>query len=68
MWVRIEAGGQECGRMETERESVSWDKSRSMIQLCARQEGNEEKKNRRTERREKKEETETTRGRRNKML
>jgi hypothetical protein len=24
--------------------SVSWEKSRSMIQLCARQEGNKEKK------------------------
>ena len=54
MCVRIETGGQECGRMETEGESVSWDKSRSMIQLCARQGGNEEKKNRGTERREKK--------------
>jgi len=32
--------------METERgKSVSWEKSRSMIQLCARREGNREKKN-----------------------
>jgi len=61
MWVRIETGGQECDRMETEGESVSWDKSRSMIQLCARQRGNE-KRNRGTERREKKGETETQEG------
>ena len=38
--------------------SVSWDKSRSMIQLCARQGRNEKKKNRGTESREKKGETE----------
>ena len=38
--------GQERDRMEMERgKSVSWEKSRSMIQLCARQEGNREKKN-----------------------
>jgi len=37
---------QECIRIGTGRgESVNWEKSRSVIQLCARQKGNEEERN-----------------------
>lgn len=43
--VRIETGkARNVAGWEERGESVSWEKSRSMIQLCARQEGKEEEK------------------------